>query len=119
MQHAVVGIVSPRGLRLEIGCCVLNQDTYLHILHIEHFVIQSELKNLVIANVLGFQKSGSSICKIWSVNNSFRNDSGLQPLVFRDFRSWTVAHGDWSCSVVQILDYSRLTLKCCKYYTWH
>jgi hypothetical protein len=49
-------------LRLQIGDQKLKEHPKLHILHIEHFVIQSELKQIIRAQVLSSQKWGTAVC---------------------------------------------------------
>jgi len=64
-------------IRLQIGEQEVKEHAKLHLVHIYHIVIQSELKYLFGAKVLSLWKWGSAKCKTWPKDHSVRWGSGL------------------------------------------
>jgi len=69
----------------------VKQHAQLHLLHIYHILIWTELKYLIGGKVLSLQKWGSAVCKARPKFLRFGCSLGLEPLITRWLNSLAVS----------------------------
>jgi len=103
--------------RLQIRQQEVKKHAKLHLLHIYHIVIWSELKYLIAAKVLSWQKWGSAVYGTRPEKRRFRCSFGFKQLVIGQFGSLAVAEPNRGHGSSSNPDCSRVTRNRCWHYS--